>query len=72
MDGSSQPPSKMIAAWPLPSASPHQPSPMSLARHAEPVLEEVEVLWMPAMDSGESITAAVLSVVGDAAAALAR
>ena len=50
--GSSQPPSKAMAAWPLPSESPHQPSPRSLAVMPRPFLNRSRYDWTAAVVSG--------------------
>ncbi len=52
--GSSQPPSNVIAACFLPSASPHQPSPMSLAVIPIPFLNRSRYHWTAAFVSGVS------------------
>ena len=61
MKGSSQPPSNAKAAWPLPSASPHQPEPMSAAVLPRPFLNRSMYHWTAAADSGEEICSVVPS-----------
>jgi hypothetical protein len=63
MNGSSQPPSKMIATNFLPRASPHHPAPRSLAVIPRPFLNRSMYHCTAALEAGVSMAEALLSGV---------